>query len=286
MINRGLFAVFKPSGVTSAQFTNQLKMTLLSHADMVAVKTESKKRKNDISAVVKDGVSAPEQDVAKKHSRLKRCKVKVGHGGTLDRFAEGVLVIGIGEDCKKLGSFQTSVIKSYEAVGFLGTTTDTLDPEGTIVETKEWKHVTEDSLRVALEDFSGLITQSPPLYSALKLRGRRYSDYARDAVKVGAPITIQPPARQVQIFSISLLDFSPPHFRIKVRCSSGTYIRSLVRDIGRRVGTVTHVEYLCRTSQGPFTVENTLRPQANGWSLDCIRTAIEKAKLFEVCESM
>ena len=279
MIKKGLFAVYKPAGITSSEVTQKLKTTLFSqtedHVHQSAHQRNGKERKR-IGEIL-EGYE-PNIFVPDKNYNRRRKKLKIGHGGTLDRFAEGVLVIGIGDDCKRLGSFQTGVSKSYDAVGCLGVLTDTLDPEGTVSEEKEWKHITEDDLRQSLESFRGLITQSPPLYSALKLQGRRYSDYARQAAKTGAPLAIEPPQRQVNILSLSLLHFSPPHFRIMATCSSGTYIRSLVRDIAEKVGTVAYVQHLCRTSQGPFTLEHALREEQNGgWSLEGIRTAIEQA---------
>lgn len=279
MIQRGLFAVYKPAGITSSVVTQKLKRILLSQTeDQSAHWRNGKERKR---REILEGYK-PDIVVPNKNSRRRQPKgcndLKVGHGGTLDRFAEGVLVIGLGEDCKRLGSFQTSVGKTYDVVGCLGVLTDTLDPEGTVTEKKEWEHITEDDLRKSLESFRGLITQSPPLYSALKLRGRRFSDYARQAAKTGVPLAIKPPLRQVNILCLSLLDFSPPYFHILVSCSSGTYIRSLVRDIAEKAGTVAYVKHLCRTSQGPFTLEQALREEQNvGWSLGGIRTAIEQA---------
>lgn len=285
MIKRGLFAVYKPAGITSSEVTQKLKRILLSNTEHAGDYGQLSSQRNGKTVTSIKKCSNPnvihnKGSTCRPQRMFKDQKLKVGHGGTLDRFAEGVLVIGIGNDCKRLGSFQTSVSKSYDTVGCLGVATDTLDPEGVVTEKKEWQYITEDGLVKTLEAFHGQIIQTPPLYSALKLHGRRYSDYARQAAKMGAPLSINPPQRRVEIHSLSLLDFTPPHFRIMVNCSSGTYIRSLVRDIAEKLGTVAYLQCLCRTGQGSFTLDHALREENGGWSLESINSAIEQAKSF------
>ena len=247
--------MYKPPGITSADVTQKLKQTLFSQLQ-----------------AVKDGVQP-----RKRYSYSHKTLFKVGHGGTLDKFAEGILVIGIGEDCKQLSRFQNDTIKSYEVIGRLGVTTDSLDCDGTETESKEWTHITKSDLEHALRSFHGEITQSAPLYSALKYKGRSLSDYAREAKTTGTTVDIPPKLRQVTIYSLTLKDFSPPSFSVAVTCSSGTYMRCLVRDIAQSLDTVGYVTHLCRTAVGPFTLQHALRPDTDEerlWSLESIKSAL------------
>ncbi len=249
MIRRGLLAVYKPPGITSSDVTQKLKQTLLSQLQTAGVQPRKSYSPN----------------------------FKVGHGGTLDKFAEGILVIGIGEDCKQLRRFQNNTIKSYEVIGRLGVTTDSLDCDGAETESKEWTHITTSMLEHALQSFHGETTQSAPLYSALKYKGRSSSDYAREAKTTGITIDIPPKVRLITISSLTLKDFSPPSFSVAVTCSSGTYMRSLVRDIAESLDTVGYVTHLCRTAVGPFTLQHALRADTEEeelWSLESIKSAL------------
>ena len=207
-----------------------------------------------------------------RHRRRGSLWLKVGHGGTLDKSAEGVLVIGIGEDCKKLTTFLHNVDKGYTVTGKLGVATDTLDGSGKVTEEKPWDHVTKQDVEKVLADFRGEVTQVPPLYSALKFAGKRFSDRAREASAQGEVCEATPEPRKVTIHSLTLTDFNAPHFTIEVLCGSGTYMRSLVRDIGTKLGTVAHTEHLCRTQHGPFSLDDAL-PQSK-WTVADIETAI------------
>lgn len=231
---RGIFAVVKPVGLTSAAVTIRIKTVLTNRTGF---------------------------------------PVKVGHGGTLDKSARGVLVIGLGKDCKKL----TKAIgedKSYECTGELGTATDSYDAEGKVVHWASWQHVRRSDLeKVLTTHFSGVITQTPPTYSALKWKGKRLSDLARRGVLIAAK------PRQVTIHSISLLDFQPPLFTISVTSSSGTYIRSIVHDIGQRLASAAYVKALCRTRQGSFTLEHALEEKE--WTYENIQDAIERDHLIQ-----
>ena len=200
--------------------------------------------------------------------------LKVGHGGTLDRFAEGVLVVGVAEGCKHLKKYLEGN-KEYSAVGHLGKTTDTLDADGEITQEKPYGHVTESALRDTLASFVGRQTQVPPIYSALKQNGRRLSDLMRAGD--GASIDLERKHRTITIYRIQLLSLSLPTFRILVECSSGTYIRSLVRDIGERLGTVAYLQHLCRTRQGQFRSKEALRE--SDWTTDKIRSALKHSSL-------
>lgn len=192
----------------------------------------------------------------------------------MDKPAEGVLVIGVGEDCKKMSVFLHDVDKGYTVTGKLGMATDTLDAAGEVTEEKPWQHVTKEDLEKVLVEFQGEVSQVPPLYSALKVDGKRLSDHAREASAQSAECVVTPQPRIVKIHLINLTEFKPPHFTVEVLCGSGTYMRSLVRDLGTKLGTVAHMEHLCRTKHGPFLLEDALcRSQ---WTVPEIEAAIDK----------
>lgn len=184
-------------------------------------------------------------------------------------------MVGIGEDCKKLSTFLHNVNKGYTVTGKLGVATDTLDGTGDVTEEKPWEHITRQDLEKVLVDFHGEVTQVPPLYSALKVGGKRLSDRAREASAQGKACDVAPQPRQVTIHSISLTEFNPPHFTVKVLCGSGTYMRSLVRDIGTKLGTVAHMEHLHRTQHGPFSLDDALCKSK--WTVSDIQSAIDNS---------
>ncbi|MDR2842119.1 MAG: tRNA pseudouridine(55) synthase TruB [Spirochaetaceae bacterium] len=178
---------------------------------------------------------------------------KVGHTGTLDKFASGLLVV-LTEKALKLSNYFMHCDKSYIGTIKLGVETDTLDPEGSIVRTAPVPQ--KDDLLAALPFYSGGIMQEPPAYSALHINGKRASALARE----GKNIEMIP--RPVTIHSLELLDFSPPFAKIAVSCSSGTYIRSLARDIAAKSGSAGHLVQLERTKIGNFSSCDAL-PQAD-----------------------
>ncbi|XP_052570103.1 pseudouridylate synthase TRUB1 isoform X6 [Peromyscus californicus insignis] len=195
----GVFAVHKPKGPTSAELLNRLKEKLLAEA----------------------GMPTPEWNKRQKQT------LKIGHGGTLDSAAQGVLVVGIGRGTKMLSSM-LSGSKRYIAIGELGKATDTLDATGKVTDEKPYDKITHEDIEGILQKFTGNIMQVPPLYSALKKDGQRLSAL----VKRGEVVEARP-ARLVTVYSISLLRFQPPLFTLDVECGGGFYIRSLVSDIGR-----------------------------------------------------
>jgi tRNA pseudouridine(55) synthase len=172
---------------------------------------------------------------------------KVGHTGTLDSFAEGLLVVLTGR-YTRLVSHITGFTKTYRAVVEFGTETDTLDPTGQIVKTGV--PPAEKELRSVLPQFRGDIEQIPPAYSAIHVDGRRASDLARG----GAVVELCP--RLVHIFSLEILDFSGNRALIEVTCSKGTYIRSLARDIAYACGSCAHLIALRRTAVGSFSLSD------------------------------
>lgn len=181
---------------------------------------------------------------------------KVGHAGTLDPMATGLLVIGVGRATRLL-RFLGESPKLYEGAGVLGVETDTLDADGAIVRESPVA-VTEGELRTAIASFVGDIEQSPPAYSAVKVGGERSYRAARRGEAVDAP------TRRVHVYAFNLRRFDPPRFDFRVRCSGGTYVRSLVADVGRLLGCGAHLGVLRRTAIGPFGVEDARSPEDPG----------------------
>lgn len=162
------------------------------------------------------------------------------------------LALGFGAACKSLDRYLFST-KEYIANGRLGERFDTDDTTGKLVEKKSWDHVTEEQLRLCLQkSFSGNILQVPPAYSAISVNGRRLYDLAR----LGKTPEIA--ARPVSILKIELVASKLPDFTIKVECGSGTYMRSLIRDLGAQLGTVGVMTDLVRTKHGDFQMNDTL----------------------------
>lgn len=209
------------------------------------------------------------RDILAKALSVSKWNLKVGHGGTLDKSAEGLLIIGVGQDCKRLTNYLHGD-KTYEALGCLGQATTTYDSSGMITDTKSCDHVTQESLLNVLDTFRGEQYQIPPVYSALKFKGLRASDLAR----LGHTIDMTTKQRLITIRDINLLNFELPKFLITVKCSSGTYIRTLVHDIGLACGTVAHVKRLYRLQQGSFTLAEALCESQ--WTMEHFSNFISK----------
>ncbi|MEO8772702.1 MAG: tRNA pseudouridine(55) synthase TruB [Gelidibacter sp.] len=178
-------------------------------------------------------------------------KIKVGHAGTLDPLATGLLVICTGKMTKKIDTFQAQ-IKEYTGTFVLGGTTPSFDLETEIDQTYPTEHLTEELIRNATKPFIGEISQFPPVYSALKKDGKRLYEFAR----AGEAVDI--PSRQVHIseFEITRIDNLEVDFRVV--CSKGTYIRSLAHDFGKALNSGAHLSALRRTKIGDFDVENAV----------------------------
>ena len=174
-------------------------------------------------------------------------KVKVGHTGTLDPFATGLMIIVVGKECKNAGMY-SKLDKVYEATIQLGHTSTTGDPEGelTVVSDRE---PTQTEIEKILPKFVGTITQRPPIYSAIKINGERAYKLAR-AGKV-----VEVPERQVVVHSIELIDYAYPELRIRAHVGSGTYIRTLAQDIGESLGTGAYTTQLRRTRIAQWSIE-------------------------------
>ena len=177
-------------------------------------------------------------------------KTKVGHGGTLDPLASGVLPIALGE-ATKLAGRMLDATKAYDFTIRFGEETDTLDAEGEVVATSDVRPTLEQ-VEAVLPEFTGEIEQIPPAFSALKVGGK--AAYAR--ARAGEEVELK--ARKTKIFELRTVDATADSVTLSATVSKGTYIRSLARDISRALGTVGHVSYLRRTRAGPFSIESAI----------------------------
>ena len=178
-------------------------------------------------------------------------KLKVGHAGTLDPMATGVMILCTGKATKMITALQAQD-KEYEAVLRLGATTPSYDTEPEPEAFYPTEHITEDKVLEVLRKFQGTVMQVPPVFSAVKVDGRRAYDYARK----GKDVKIE--AKPVEISGIELLEYSMPEIRIRVVCGKGTYIRSLARDIGEALGSGAYLTSLRRTRVGGIRVEDCM----------------------------
>ena len=176
---------------------------------------------------------------------------KIGHAGTLDPFATGLLIILLGQGTK-LSDYLMSGEKKYLATMTLGIATDTLDRTGRIVGTMAVPDVDQEEIRCAVQGFTGDIAQRPPAYSAININGRRAYELARQGIAVDLK------KRIVNIRSINVISLSLPDVTFDVTCSSGTYVRTLAADIAERLGSAGHLKSLRRLSSGGFDVRHAL----------------------------
>jgi len=176
---------------------------------------------------------------------------RAGHTGTLDPRASGVLVILIGP-AVRLSEYVSASDKRYQAVVRLGATTDTYDADGRILTTSPVDKISEDQFQDSLETFVGEIEQTPPPYSAVKIKGRKAYEMARE----GEEVDLVP--RHIRVYSLELLEWAPPEAVIDVYCSSGTYVRSLAHDLGEKLGCGAHLIGLRRTKSGRFTLRDAV----------------------------
>lgn len=184
------------------------------------------------------------------HKRLGIKKLKVGHAGTLDPLATGVLILCTGRATKRIDELQAHT-KEYVATLQLGATTPSFDLETQIDATYPWEHITREQVEAALRDkFTGRIEQVPPAFSACKVDGHRAYKMARKGKEVELK------AKTLVIDEIELTEFNPPMLTIRVVCSKGTYIRALARDIGEALGSGAHLTALRRTRVGDVRVED------------------------------
>ncbi len=190
-------------------------------------------------------------DMVAKIRRLTGQKT-VGHAGTLDPFAEGLLIVLVGRDATKRQAEFLGLDKSYEAEFILGATSNTEDPTGEIVLKTDYIRPTIEQINEALAHFTGNFDQMPSAFSAKKIKGQKAYDIAR----AGGTPELQP--KNITIHSLDLIDYAWPTLHIRTSVSSGTYIRALARDIGERLGCGAYVNKLKRTSIGDFKLDGTI----------------------------
>lgn len=232
----GLFAVHKPLNWTSQDMVGYIRGILERDArNRGATVTPMRSRRN------------------------KSRKVKVGHGGTLDPLANGVLVIGVGKGTKQLNDY-LSGSKAYRATGKLGVETSTLDMDetGTVVKEKPWEHITQKAIEEVLPEFRGTISQIPPLYSAKRVNGKKLYEVARSG-EADESLVIE--AKQVEIYNLTLESVELPHFTIDMECGGGTFVRSLIRDVAYKLDSCATTTFLQRTKQGPFVLKDCLQKE-------------------------
>ena len=194
---------------------------------------------------------------------------KIGHTGTLDPDATGVLPVCLGR-ATKLCDLLTDRHKTYEAVLLLGKTTDTQDISGAILKEQPTDHLNEAEVTKVIESFKGTYDQIPPMYSALKVNGKKLYELAREGK------TVERKSRKVTIYQIHIKEIQLPRVRMEVTCSKGTYIRTLCHDIGNLLGTGGCMEELTRTKVGRFELKDSLKLEElrdlaqNGWLEDAL----------------
>lgn len=185
--------------------------------------------------------------------RLGYKKIKVGHAGTLDPLASGVLLVCVGKATKRVEELQAQR-KEYETEILLGATTPSFDLEHPVDRTWPWEHITRQAVEEALAELCGERFQTPPVYSAKMIEGRRAYEYAREGTDV------QMRRALVNIYRMELLACELPRIRVRVECSKGTYIRSLAGEIGEALGSGAHLTSLRRTRSGGYRAEDGWQP--------------------------
>jgi len=193
-------------------------------------------------------------DVVAKVKRILHEK-RVGHAGTLDPNATGLLIVGTGADTKKLGTITKNTTKTYEAEIILGENRDTDDVDGKLTSKNDQIIPTKNKVKSVVKTFIGEIEQIPPVFSAIKLKGKKAYQLARKNINVNLTL------RKITVYSIKLIKYEYPKINILTKVSPGTYIRSLGRDIGEKLGTGAYLNELRRTKVGKFSVNKAVSLQ-------------------------
>jgi tRNA pseudouridine55 synthase len=179
---------------------------------------------------------------------------KIGHAGTLDPLATGLLIICTGKMTKQIESFM-GMEKEYTGTFVLGQSTPSHDLETEVDQTSDITAITEEQIHAATRNFTGTISQLPPMHSAIRIGGKRAYQFARK----GLEIELKPRDVEVSAFEITRIQLPEVHFRIV--CSKGTYIRSIARDFGNALGVGAYLSVLCRTRIGPYKLEDAIQPE-------------------------
>lgn len=196
---------------------------------------------------------------------------KVGHVGTLDPFATGLLIIGVNKGTKAI-TFFDDFSKEYIATIKLGEVTDSLDLTGKVIETKDIPSLSKDKIKEVLHSFLGKSKQLPPMTSAIRIDGKRLYKLAHQGKE------IERPYRDIEVFEIELLDYQTDEITFRALVSKGTYIRVLGSDIANKIGTVGHLTKLRRTKVGPFSVEDAVK--IDDVSEESLKSTFEVLKMF------
>ena len=183
--------------------------------------------------------------------KFKIKKIKVGHAGTLDPLATGLLIICIGKQTKNISKYQ-DLAKTYTGKFKLGESTPSFDAETDVNEKFEYDHITINNLKKLANEFIGNSLQKPPIFSAIKKDGKRLYNYARENKE------IEIDKREIQIYDFEILDFNSPYVEFKIDCSKGTYIRTIANDFGKRLNSGSYLYELRRTMIGGFSVLNAI----------------------------
>ena len=185
-------------------------------------------------------------------SKFKIKRIKVGHAGTLDPLATGLLIICIGKQTKQISIYQ-NLSKTYTGKFKLGETTPSYDAETEVNKSFNYDHIKENDIINLSQKFTGKLMQKPPIFSALKKNGKRMYEYARENKK----IEIQ--EREINIYEFEIIKFTNPYIEFKITCSKGTYIRSIANDFGKKLNSGSYLSELRRINIGKFSVLNALQ---------------------------
>ena len=185
-------------------------------------------------------------------SKFKIKRIKVGHAGTLDPLATGLLIICIGKQTKQISIYQ-NLSKTYTGKFKLGETTPSYDAETEVNKSFNYDHIKEKDIINLSQKFTGKLMQKPPIFSALKKNGKRMYEYARENKK----IEIQ--EREINIYEFEIIKFTGPYIEFKITCSKGTYIRSIANDFGKKLNSGSYLSELRRINIGEFSVLNALQ---------------------------
>ena len=185
-------------------------------------------------------------------SKFKIKRIKVGHAGTLDPLATGLLIICIGKQTKQISIYQ-NLSKTYTGKFKLGETTPSYDAETEVNKSFNYDHIKEKDIINLSQKFTGKLMQKPPIFSALKKNGKRMYEYARENKK------IEIHEREINIYEFEIIKFTDPYIEFKITCSKGTYIRSIANDFGKKLNSGSYLSELRRINIGEFSVLNALQ---------------------------
>ena len=188
-------------------------------------------------------------------NKLDYPKLKIGHAGTLDPLATGLLILCTGKYTKKIDDYQAQE-KEYTGTFTIGATTPSFDMEKEVDKTYDYSHVTEELINVAAKKFTGTFQQTPPIFSAVKIKGKRAYDYARNNEEVVIK------SKEITISEFEITKINLPEVNFRIVCSKGTYIRALARDFGETLNCGSYLSALCRTRIGEFKLEEAFEVEA------------------------